>query len=67
LNRLLVVLTRGGKRDDLLVATLGDDAGAEDVAALLEHAANTVRSVGLEVTVHRTSSAMREAGRGGVR
>lgn len=60
MKTLLVTLSDAGKRDDLLVATLGDDAGAEDVASLLEHAANTVRSAGLDVAIHRASSAARE-------
>jgi hypothetical protein len=60
MKRLRVSLCDGNKADDLLVATLGDDAGAEDVASLLEHAAKTVRSAGLDVTIQRKSSAMRE-------
>jgi hypothetical protein len=60
MKRLRVSLSDGSKADDLLVATLGDDAGAEDVASLLEHAAKTVRSAGLDVTIQRTSSAKRE-------
>jgi hypothetical protein len=50
---------------EILGAWLADAADAEDVAALLEHGAATVRSLGIDRAIAQAAFAAREAERCG--